>query len=457
MQGEDSFDVEYVNSNQFGELAKADAVVPQRFAPKDFFTTNYVDDLLESIGINLGDERPSSVPKLRYAMSDFLVGARQALKKNALLAWPMSNDAFTGSAYNAELARRVLKGLMAEGLMWVEQQQSKRDGLGRVYGLDSEIVPAKLSFEHHGKGDCVVVRSAKTSLWEDSNRATGGKRMSRKKFLGQIEPLEEQVTIINRCFLRHPLQFWDGREFAWCRRIFNDGRLDHGGRLYGDWQYVSEDERIASTIDGCAVCEIDLKASYPSIINATLGTINDLGEDPYREVQFVKEAPDLRGLAKDLISAYVSKGSEMSQFPKGVRSRHGVKGSVGVYMEQIFHAMPFLRGIHHVGVNWMYVESVLVVSVIEELAKQDVAAYPVHDSFLVKMLDKDQAIKILHDKMMEHLGVCIRLDVSYFDEDAEKIAQPIMLPVSMTPNLKPTFDFRSYGWGLQDNVIDLED
>ena len=55
-----------------------------------------------------------------------------------------------------------------------------------------------------------------------------------------------------------------GDTFYVLKRAFHEGRMDRGGRLYGDWQYLPAKERLKLRIDGSSVCEIDATARFCS-------------------------------------------------------------------------------------------------------------------------------------------------------------------------------------------------
>ena len=70
---------------------------------------------------------------------------------------------------------------------------------------------------------------------------------------------ERRVNKINRTYSKHPLSSPDGLSYSGVIRGFNNGRLDRGGRLYGDWQLFSESKRLQMTINEKPVVEIDIK------------------------------------------------------------------------------------------------------------------------------------------------------------------------------------------------------
>ena len=63
----------------------------------------------------------------------------------------------------------------------------------------------------------------------------------------------------------------NGHTGASVSRIYHDGRMDAGGRLYGLWTASVEDDRLEATIDGDPVCEIDICASQPTLFKLPVG------------------------------------------------------------------------------------------------------------------------------------------------------------------------------------------
>jgi hypothetical protein len=81
-------------------------------------------------------------------------------------------------------------------------------------------------------------------------------------------------------------------------RNFNLARWNKGGRLYsvgGGYQQMSEEKRLQMTIDGEAVAEVDIKASFLTIYHARLGVPLESNVDPYAR----------EGVARDVAKLWV--------------------------------------------------------------------------------------------------------------------------------------------------------
>ena len=465
-----------ISSDQFGELVEGEAFAEHEYEPADQYTREAVAGLLKELDLPYG--KGKNPQKYVRCLSDALVAMRAA--RNGLFCWPMRNDNFTGEAYGADVARKVLDALMAEGKMRLHQKSSKNDKLARIYEADKSIVSSKLRFKCHGAGQPVIVRS---KYVKRGKKKYGGQRLPRKNFLPEIAKLEAQVQTINDFHKSHPLLLTNGEERARCRRIFNNGSLTVGGRLYGPWQQMGEDERLTCTIDGERLCEIDLKASFLSIAHAIIDGKGDLGFDPYSRVKCVKEAncevrkKQLRGLIKLLVVTYVSQSlhhpenEALLKYPKGkgirdkvtgevefisVRKQFDISEPVGFYKSQILEAFPFLIDINRSPYDVMYMESEIMLTAIDNLNKKGIPAYPVHDCLLVKFVDKETAMEELIHSQVYHLGRSIHMDCSYFDEWGNKKEEKLTKEVSVDDAFEALFKSVRLDWGIDDDFEVVE-
>jgi len=464
-------------SKQFGELFEGEGFVQLEHEPADHHTRETVNRLLQDLDLPTGNEKRP----LKYVrcLSDVLVATRMA--PNGLFCWPMSNEAFTGEVYTSDVARKVRKALEAKGYVWLEQKSSKSDGLACVYKADKSFIPDGLRFKCHAAGAAVIVRSKSVSR---GGKNYGGKRLPRKQFMPEIQVLEKQVQRINEYHKQHPLCLPNGIEYVRCRRIFNNGDLKVGGRLYGSWQQMDEDERLAYTIDGQQLCEIDLKASYLSIAHAILVGEGDLGFDPYSKVKCDREAncperqKQLRKLIKMLVVVYVSQSlhhpekEPLTQYPKGKWKRdeltykpyftkfqdeYDVTEKVGFYREQILDAFPFLKRVRDCPHDVMYMESEIMLTAIDKLTQNGVPSYPVHDCLLVKLSDKKTALEELKQSQSKYLGRSIHMDCSYFDEWGNKVEEKLTQSISVSDAFDAMFKTVKYDWSINDDFDVLED
>ena len=94
------------------------------------------------------------------------------------------------------------------------------------------------------------------------------KTVAKGKYKDHLRVIERRVQALNEFWFNHPLVMPNGHAGASVSRIYHDGRMDAGGRLYGLWTASGEDDRLGATIDGEPVCEIDICASQPTFLAA---------------------------------------------------------------------------------------------------------------------------------------------------------------------------------------------
>lgn len=421
----------------FDDWRKADTFVRQENEPANDATKDFIVELLQEIGAaNINSKRIRAV-------SDLLVAAK--VSTSGCIGWQSGNDHLSGGPYTARILKDVRDCLIRSGNVKLMQTGSRGQEITSIFALGSLTIPKWLKFSKHGERRPVIVRASKPPTWHDNHKK---RSISRQRFVPEITVLEDQVRKINKVLSAHPLTPTEGQSFGSCYRVFNNSSLSSGGRLYGGWQGNPEAVRLGMTISGESVCEIDLKASYLNICHGIFGGDDHLGEEPYCEIDFVKNAPDelrqkeLRKLAKLLVAAYVATGGTSSRFPKG-RAKKGEK-YVSIPMKfsldksikyndlmgQIFSKFPLLREIKSSGKCIMFVESKIFVGAISSLADQGIPAFPVHDSVLVRQQDKLATIAALQVSLKNHIGIVPDMDISYLNETGEVITSIVERPVS---------------------------
>ena len=201
-------------------------------------------------------------------------------------------------------------------------------------------------------------------------------------------------------------------------RAFEDGdqkgfRWNKGGRLYstGDYQTLKEAQRLLMRFDGEPIVEIDIRASYLTILHGKLGIVPDFGADPYaisgvpREVvkgwlvaTFGAEKPIPRW-PQDRAAEYASKtgGRQLGR-------DHPVR-ALGVKMLTRY---PVLRHLGEPGLGWadlMFAESEAIIGAMLVLVEKRIPSLPVHDSLIVPAHAEGLAVDALKRTFKEVVGV----------------------------------------------------
>jgi hypothetical protein len=231
--------------------------------------------------------------------------------------------------------------------------------------------------------------------------------------------LASEVRAINEFLGRVAIT---GLAFHGLHRAFAMGdvlnyRWDKGGRLYayGDaYQTAKKAARLAMTLNGEPVVEIDIKASHLTILHALLGAPLDIGEDAYDGLGVDRE------VAKTWLTATLGKGAPVKRWPKTAseeyrkRTGRNLSGDhradfVGA---SVMARFPLLFKLKDTGISWAdltFRESEAVVGAVLELAREGVPALPVHDSLIVPATREHMASAILISNFERVVGVQPRL------------------------------------------------
>jgi len=216
-----------------------------------------------------------------------------------------------------------------------------------------------------------------------------------------------------------------GAEFHGLHRAFAMGdapnyRWDKGGRLYaygGAYQTAKKATRLAMTLNGDPVVEIDIKASHLTVLHALLGTPLDIGEDAYEGLGVDRE------VAKAWLTATLGKGCPVTRWPKAANEEHRKRtgrtlsgfnkaASVGA---KVMARYPLLLRLEDTGISWAdltFKESEAVVGAVLDLVAQGIPALPVHDSLIVPAKDEAAASAVLVSHFERVLGVRPQLKVN---------------------------------------------
>jgi hypothetical protein len=197
-------------------------------------------------------------------------------------------------------------------------------------------------------------------------------------------------------------------------RIFNEGDVERpykwnkGGRLYGlegSYQNLKPEVRRAMTLGGSAVVEIDVTASYLTILHGIHQAPFDVELDPYR----------LEGISREVVKlwtvATLGHTRHHTKWPaklsKDYFKGHGTKLSDVVAAKTVRDAMVAKHPLLHewganMGVgratNWadlMYLESKAMLGAMSELMRLGLPSLCVHDSLIVRVADVPNAMTAL--------------------------------------------------------------
>ena len=229
----------------------------------------------------------------------------------------------------------------------------------------------------------------------------------------EAKRLEEDVRELNAFLARFELT---GGEHYGYERIFNNQSWKKGGRLYssGDrcYQRLSELERLKMTINGEAVAEIDIKASFLTIYHAMVKhPLEGLG-DPYAAIADID-----RSIVKLWTTISFGNSNPATRWPpkiakdfkketgKDLRKVAKAK-DIAQKMLETFPALKKLERLSEVWAHLQYREGHAVMGTMLILMREHrVPSYSMYDGIIVPKSKTDMAADTLRQVFKEVVGV----------------------------------------------------
>jgi hypothetical protein len=238
--------------------------------------------------------------------------------------------------------------------------------------------------------------------WKESGRPMKYARTEK------TERLEAPVKELNEFLGQHVIS---GAMRRWFHRTFNMGDAEgfawnKGGRLYSDgkgsYQNIPRDERLKITIDGERVCEIDIRASYLTILHSLYRVPFQVSAkvDPYQ----------IAGLPRNVVKVWcaVRFGTKdaRTRWPKDAITKYSEdndgadlrKFKIKVVEREVCRKFPLIgrwRDLKETWADLMWLESEAVVSSVMLLMRSGVPSLPVHDSLIVPVSAEAMASDVL--------------------------------------------------------------
>lgn len=183
-------------------------------------------------------------------------------------------------------------------------------------------------------------------------------------------------------------------------RVFTRG-WHLGGRLYGGWWIgIPKEERRHILIDGEATVELDYGQLHPTMLFAMVG--RQLDYDPYEFGGFSRELGKetfmrLLNRTSDRGGRYIRRAGEVP-VPAGIDAAEYAE-LYKAHLAPVKH----LFGIG-MGLRLQRQDSDLALAVLHGLAKQQIVALPIHDSFIVKKKHADTLRQSMSDTFTNVYG-----------------------------------------------------
>ena len=234
--------------------------------------------------------------------------------------------------------------------------------------------------------------------------------------------MEAEIKELNSFLVSFDL---DGAGFSGYRRLFNDGDVEgfdfqRGGRVYavGDHSYqgMKQQDRARMRIGGEEVVEIDINASYLTILHGISGFALPERDDIY----------DISGIDRAIVKAWITSTighhSFHSRWPKNALAE--IKAAeidkpksmtMASLQPTILDHFPMLSDWPSQKITWadlMFIESEIVIGTMVELMRSYGApCFSVHDSIIVRKKDQKIAVNTLENQFLGRASVEPKLKV----------------------------------------------
>jgi len=282
---------------------------------------------------------------------------------------------------------------------------------------------------HHGSARKHFPQQLPNNVIEERGKSTtvrGMKTKGNKLKLVHTEKsraMEADVKSLNKFLSGFELE---GGSFSGYRRLFSNGDIDGfdfqwGGRLYGagddSYQTIKKTERQKMTIGGEEVVEIDINASYLTILHGIEGYPLPNRDDLYAIGGYN------RAIVKAWITATIGHHGFHSRWPKNAIQEIKDAGidkpaelTMKVLQPVILDYFPMLADWPSQKVTWadlMFTESEIIIGTMLELMHSyGIPCFSVHDSIIVRKSDQQIAMEILKDQFFRRTSIEPRLKVN---------------------------------------------
>lgn len=357
--------------------------------------------------------------KATGAFAADLLLAQNHKKAKGWIRRSMRDESFDNGPVTRTQGRAVVKGLVALGLMRHVDGYAHMTGFGPSHYVSPKLraepamlklakecgVDADTAEQHFVKGppkDLVIVRGA--SVYDGYKKIKG-------KLLKVDVPqhLSNEVQELNTFLEGFTLGRGTHRGFFRC---YNNGDrsgfdFDRGARLYSagedSYQNLPGGERLKLTINGEAVAEVDVRASFITILYA-MHKLNFDG-DPY---VITGLGVDGRPVVKMFVAATIGNGAPIDKwsrkhakdFLEDTGLKLGKCWPVSQVAQSALGKHPVLlrldvpiKGRKRDWSDLMWIESQAILRTMLDLKRNyQVPSYPVHDSLIVPKSEADRAV-----------------------------------------------------------------
>jgi hypothetical protein len=253
-------------------------------------------------------------------------------------------------------------------------------------------------------GELLILKKAKEDVWSGGEFAEYVDTSKTKAFRDQLRRINRYLAAADvEIDEAHPAAARIDLSDRTMRRYFNNGRFDHGGRLFGGfWQGLSKADRASALIiDGDNPVTVDYRQMAARLLYARAGV------RPPDDCYGVPGFEHCRAGWKKLLNAMLFQGDTLTRLPQGTAAllppRIGLKEARRLLLD---HNRPIARLIKRdIGFELMFTESQILVDVLLGLEELGITALPIHDAVIVAAARAEEAAAVMATVFRKHTGV----------------------------------------------------
>jgi len=373
----------------------------------------------------------------------------RSMATGSFKAGAFGNDTATGKAVGHRAFTNVVNGLRREGFLevipgYIEctavafgqgmatrfRATEKLIDLAKGYNIFPELwsyhfAPAR---RPSTVSDPIMLKATSGKEWDKDKgtRKRKGETLLVDYSLPNVAAYADAINRLNAYFAKQDIQ--PAHLHHRFVRVFGEGDkagvdFSKGGRLYSHgigkgYQNVKKHIRRAMTISGEAIAEVDLRASYLTILHQRMGVPLPM-TDPY-------DMPGVpRGIVKMWVSITLGNGGFHKRWPDESKAKYKAETNggdlqadhpIGKTQRKILEHLPLLEEWAKNPVGWgdlQIIESTAVIDAVMTLAfGHDIPALPLHDALMVPESKADIAARCLFDSFYKHVGIRPHITIS---------------------------------------------
>jgi hypothetical protein len=380
---------------------KLNEVLSCRVGPKRPEDEAIIDECLQQLGFTKVWD--STRRKLYGLLASFLLqaarleGRKVKYGEPLIIGWPHAKEYWQGrSEVGYKIAKQLRDALVQGG--WITYELEARinlgDGDSNCSGyLIREDIPAIGQSMQFISSDLVVqIRIGKEKANKSKNKA----------------PIKAQSTELTMAAARASSRIraiWKGWEqhpyvvgsvtMTNAQRVFNNGEMTRGGRLYGAWTNMKKEIRLNGKIDGKAVAEVDVRGMNLTLLSAMScePSFSREFDDPY--ACGWNDRGQVKAYLNEMIGAgYYMRWEAADMCIKAGLTKESIRDLRDNFVHPKFPCLKLLKKGVTDALLLAYHESEIMLLVVEKL---NVPVYILHDCLICRAEDSDLVGNTLQD------------------------------------------------------------